>query len=420
MTLTVGRATFDNPPEQADLQGDRLTLSGRLQPAEADTDLLRVTRQQLLGYLGNTDEDVVPLTFDDDPTLDGFYRVSDASCANARAVDLSGVLAWSASLERVAGGYSSAIVEVIAEAFVMTNAHSVTNPTGFWGPPSAAKQIMFETPALVSTPTGEDGAIPRFSITGAFSETAQVFVEAVDYYRGSSRIETSFDAGVTWYPMVGAQIPVLDPLYLRLTNGLVRLTIAPDPAGNDRGIVTVEVYDGAAAAWESEHELKFRIGPTSANIIGEYFQPQVLRNSSELCIVRLRARRNDAGGIATLTNTQGFIDFALRRGANFISGTTNSRLAATQYVQIATAGACSTFTGGIELTSADSDSNKWTLTSPVSITQDTTNRLISSTSGQTFPFAVGLSGPSNIGGQGADLRDAYFLNVADRQRVVAQ
>ena len=102
MTLTIGRAAVDNP-EKVSSSGGRITLEGDIAPANgtdaANVDEFLARRQQLVAMVDNPDMDVWPVTWSEDDTLDGFYRVRRAEVDPASVYLATGSAAtgWSSN-----------------------------------------------------------------------------------------------------------------------------------------------------------------------------------------------------------------------------------------------------------------------------------------------------------------------------------
>ena len=123
MTLTIGRAAVDNP-EKVSSSGGRITLEGDIAPANgtdaANVDEFLARRQQLVAMVDNPDMDVWPVTWSEDDTLNGFYRVRRAEVDPASVYLATGVGRYRVELERPTG-LVSPLVECTTLALVMDN-----------------------------------------------------------------------------------------------------------------------------------------------------------------------------------------------------------------------------------------------------------------------------------------------------------
>ena len=89
---------------------DRVSVSGDIKAAtEAEA---YAYRQQLLGYGPDADEPFVAVVWDEDPTVDGFYRVLKSSVDAVVSHAFQGRLGFSLSLERVRN-FASSLQEIV-------------------------------------------------------------------------------------------------------------------------------------------------------------------------------------------------------------------------------------------------------------------------------------------------------------------
>src|SRR5690606_29861849 len=109
----------------------------------------RVLRDQLLGCVGNLDEEAVPVLYDIDRRYEGFARVLDAGVTIDRDHLFAGHIPFFVRLERVAGG-GGVLVESRFSGPVRPNNHSITSSDvhGYHGVPFPI--LSYSHPATTS------------------------------------------------------------------------------------------------------------------------------------------------------------------------------------------------------------------------------------------------------------------------------
>lgn len=320
MTLTIGRAAVDNP-EKVSSSGGRITLEGDIAPANgtdaANVDEFLARRQQLVAMVDNPDMDVWPVTWTEDDTLDGFYRVRRAEVDPASVYLATGVGRYRVELERPVG-LVSPLVECSTVSLVMTNAAGVTASTAksIWAAPGEADAVESPTkaatyPTDTRTPDG-DAAVKLFRVAAGLS-SGTFLIDPADFWAASARVEVTFDAGTTWYEVPGRSLPLTASNW-RLSNGLVRIT----PSAT--GIVDVSFFNGSgwSAAQPVNLEMRYPASPTY-NYRFNYdtiVSAVAIRNSPEACTLRLTIRPSSliSGSNSWMVHAYSTFEMTLRRG----------------------------------------------------------------------------------------------------------
>jgi hypothetical protein len=122
MALKIGRAglTLTLPePQSWDESGGVVALRGSILNAAAPTDALRL-RDQLLGYVNNGDEQVVPVIVDGETRLTGYYKVLGMHILTDPTAIANGYLPFTATLQPVQG-FSQPMMESILTDAPLTN-----------------------------------------------------------------------------------------------------------------------------------------------------------------------------------------------------------------------------------------------------------------------------------------------------------
>ena len=423
-TFRVGRAGFDmtlSPPASWDMAGDVVSFNGEIHTSTlADA---QAQRQQLLGHMDNPEEPVVPITWSDDTTVDGFYTVRDVKVTTVRMSLTTYWFLFSVTAERVAG-YQSPLFETVITGALRVNAASITSTNArpwigmAWDEYAAGYTVLPYVAAINGNARSfaDEGnqiyPIYTPSLGQLYGRHIVLPGSAASWYNGSVKIR----AGAGHRVMVGRQIPS-DPYGWQMSNGLVRVTPV-----NVSGYMhfDIEWADAAGGTWETAQ--RFKVGTYSAGIFDPLTTPPtsvtVLRNSPEECVIRFQTGAA-IGSIGTL-------DLSLRRGSRYLTGSfiaPAGSFAGPFAVGRSSSEAGTSLTGGLRATSNDAGGNRYVLGSAKAITSETTKGIIYlTTNGTSLDFMIG----SEIGGSGATTTDAaqdliyqYMGAVHERRMPVA-
>lgn len=411
MSVTIGRASLDDLYDLR-VRGNRVSF--RTDIEGADVYEMKALRQQLAGLADNRDETVVPFTWSEDATLDGFYRVVGTSIGSSDVMLSTGfVPEVDVELEQIPG-FANPWFEVTTQSVVRTNGHSVTTPSGV-----VAHSIVENTythdlrPSLTSASSssllhadGGTNAITIYKATAPVALTSYRFsVLPAAFYYASCRLELSI--GGTWYPMVGRQIP--EGYQWRISNGIVRLTAASGAAADG----TFEAWDNTTEAWESQdvaHWTTSALGPRIGlpTVTGQPPRVSVLRNSPEQVAVRAAGNNYE-------------MDYSIQRGARHVSASFTSATAATYGAGFGAASiaASTSFTGGIARTSNDANGNRMIFGTAAAASYSTTNGaawLSSAATSGSMWWGIDLAGA----GVTTVRRDEFMAVASMCQRVVVR
>ena len=396
--------------------GDELTLVCDL-PAATVADQV-VLRDQFNGYDLNPDEPVVPITSVNVPSLDGFYRVQEVNVDDRVGTFIEG---GEGSLVTVVArkvpGFTAPLFEVLCSGSDRTNAHGLTGNGWVAIPGDSVSR---------SLPTATAATVTTIGSSVFYAEADALYSGTVTY---AAPTGNHYDGGAALYVddnvVTGRQ--ALNGTTWEVSNGLVRVK----PASNANQI-TVGVRNSGATAY---HDKDYRFGyyTTEALELGYdgstrngWQDPIVLRNSPECVAIRTYMSVSglyqfDGGGSVTAPASSMYLDLTVRRGAFWIDGrlvlddgagtTTNLGVwrSATE--------AGTSITGGIEATSADADTNKFRIYTPITRTADTTYGGLYATSARSdLAFAIG----NNRAFSTFTVANSYFAAMNHRQRIVSR
>lgn len=424
MSMTIGRAAIADDPWAGTLRARGNRVSFRSELGAASVDEAKARMQQLLGLVGNADEEVVPFTWSEDATFDGFYRVTDVQFDWTAATLNTGWCPFSIDMERVAGGFAKPRFETVATTVVRTNSHSITAPAGImyaFYTPTAYDTDRSTIPAGVggggATLTTDEGSVTVGYWSVASTYTWRRFVKPADFYKGGVRLEVKY--GSTWYPVHGLHIPSATAGDWRISNGYCRV-YPTSASGNGR--FTIETYRSGswvgrefAVAWYDDTGAGWGYGTTftATGDSNGFITPSVLINSPKLVVVRC--------AVGPYTTT-----FSLRAADTWVEVTSNDASSSADSLHLglkcSSTVASTTFTGGLRATSNDANGLRYLISSTEAVTADTTNgRLyldtdtVSSTTWQiTADYQVGVTTSAT------GVRDLFMQARSERERVVAR
>lgn len=239
-------------------------------------------RWQLQGYKGK----IVGVTWDDDPMVDGIYRLDDVSVSPIQNYLATGRMSANVVLKRMPDLMEASYVSVkragsapfvyFADALHGKWASSVYQvPDDFHVDDNGG--FAMDGSTVNGTPDG----IPVDLINGSktvstASEKVQVIQGCVPSLLELGRATIEVDGGDGWWLLTGETIP--EGYDVRFGNGRVRLTIV-----QGRSYFLMELYSGTD--WEKCG--RFSLGPASA---GAVYNSQILR--------RFVVNRNDRAQVA--------------------------------------------------------------------------------------------------------------------------
>lgn len=411
--------------------GDQLSVSGDLLlgavSAANRPGVGAAVRDRLMSLTANKDEMVVPVTWSEDPTVDGFYEPLSVSFSPSSLFAVEGTGSWQIELRRFGGG-SLPQVEVYGTHTARSNSHSITTTTLNGSNdyrricvPAAAIDYWHGSQATAETRSTASGDLYCWYFGNTPISVASTFTVApADYYDGACEIRTTYGAAASQL-VLGRYAPRLFD-GMTLSNGLVRVFLHPsiDTA------FEVEVFDGSdwenlisGTGWRIEHDYG---GGSTQQWDLSIAQVQILRNSPERCTIRLLV------SVGTAQFGRVWIDLTVRRGDPFVLGTVRSdtmgSLGGVVALEPTTSTISTALTGAIRASTTDlPEANRalWGIANGSPSNNLTTGRIVQ-TSGQTVtPFMVGVEfGGSSSSGieDDQDVVYQWYDTKSERQRLV--
>lgn len=324
--FTLGRIGLDadiNDVSMWDSAGETVTVAFSTPMIAEGGSLARSNayRQMLLGYAESPDQRFVPLTWADDPTADGYYRVRSVSVSPDPDLALDALYYYTATLERVQGYGMPAIqttylFKAKANFYNAGGSAFLALPSGDFRAPwhytyEPEDGTYTNQPNQCSMAVSDQlGAVDNVLAqasggSGPSSGELSLWVRAINpdaYYVGAARIE------VGGYPVEGRQVPRNWEHNWRISNGSVELKMHADGIANDEAIFQMSGWSGGA--WNDPIPVTL-LGDGSFTTPRDPFRSPttmtILKNTAEEVIVRFAL-------LVPNRRWPMFFDITLRRG----------------------------------------------------------------------------------------------------------
>lgn len=381
MSLKIGRAT-DFPltamRESLTFDGTRMQISGRL-PLSNVIDA-KTARMQYLGLLDSRSEKYVPIIFDEDPRLSGFWAPVSIDVDIDRGGLARGYfpyrMSFDAHPQRAMPMFESQIIGALrpyraSDWDVDLGAggsylwHAVPAASRHYEVNGVAPQINRATGATSNqrkTATGNLWFVKSGIVNGSI---ARWFAVPANHYDGAATIYCQ-DENNAWRTITGREIPLGWEDQWRISNGLIRATYSATV-----GYIDIEVWDANSASWESLNSWAVTSDSTNFRLMQGWQSLTVVQNTPERVVIRLSTTFLTSATDEILNPVT--LDLTLRRGARMVeivaSGSAlrawgvkrSAASAATQ--QGGTTDASGTTAYGMTQTAADGSGNKWDVVS---------------------------------------------------------
>ena len=399
-TLTIGRVGVDLDLDPAGIQ--KTTQRGREVVAiTGEVSLTDSNQSKALAHkierLPTTEELLVPLTFSGEPTLDGYYRVTDA-ILNTVIGSANGFYPFSCQLERI-GSEGRVEIESVISSAERTNDFGGITPVPILGVPTQADAWRYRDGSAIPTSfTRTFGGGNVRMLSGYTVGKVPVWsIAASAFYNRACYVKVDDGSTTNKEVVIGRDIPN-KPTDFEIGNDGLRVTY-----NGSNCQLKVEFYDGTD--WRS-HPIELYSG--GATIAAPAYI-SVLMNTAATCGIRLVVPLAGSTGAVT-------VDIWVRRGARFIEVVYSRDRAATLKVRNVNVEAGTAITAGQRATANDGNTNRYVFSCPLSHTLDATNGGLQIASVTELPFMFGLE----VGGTGAasgdaatDLVDQYFQAITE-------
>jgi hypothetical protein len=346
----------------------------------------RSLARQLVGYVDNPDEPIVPVIWSDDSGYTGFYRFMGAE-VSADAVNYPGHQQFRVTLERVPS-CALPMTELRTYSQVRSNSYtySTTSAASFVAVPISTTNWDFVFEGMhrfqAKTSTGDVLHYGLSSVGQGPSEFANarigMNIAPADWY--TAGCEVTFDgvhqAG-RWATTTSNWV---------LSNGMVR--VRPTTVAASNGALQIECWD-STNAWRA---VPFIVHNSTTPIAVDPDSCTITRNGPETASVRVTANATPAAVGGLTGGARYTLDLTVRRGTPYIEGVITAWGGAQWGLGRYAAEAATLVSGGIIATSS-ATGTRWVVGMPYAFHQSLTSGwVVSSTTRSTVPFMVAVFG----------------------------
>lgn len=337
-TVSVGRMVMREDWQVSEDSQRAISISGQESVPRLSGTQVTEQREDLLSMTGQ----IVPIVFTTKTSLNGFYRIDDAS---GDYIDWSSTLrtfAWNLSVTRLGSESEVDIESRLSGSITRANNFSVTGERAH--APAIGHNAYWSDATVSSAVTraAEDGSIKLYRGLGA-SVSPRWAITPAAYPGGRVRVLASGRerAGMMFK---------CDPNAWELSNGLVR--VKPN--------VKLEVSAYTGGSWKP----KLWDTLNAATTLFPFDYAVILDNRYESGTIRLTK---------SLTTGRVYVDLTLRRGFRFVEVVMQAEFGATlKVVRTTTEAGTNALGGTVVATSNDADGNKYIVGSARTFTPDTT------------------------------------------------
>jgi len=356
MTVQIGRLTLPDNPAISHTPGG-ISLSVRFAGASLAATVAIAAE---LGRYCAAEGSVIPVTWDGDAVVDGFYRIAGGTVSWQSMVN-EGYATAAFQLEHV-GTESSVQWQAVLDGGDLTNDHGFSSGSGLVSPPRTHEGYWPMASGTKVTRAGSAGTIyPVIDV--AVADHPRWYTTPAGFYTGGCQVK------VGGYIRVGTIVPN-DPTDFEISNELVRIT------DGGSGTLDVEHYDGTD--WRS---IVWTPRVAGAAIGADWERITVVRNDAERVVVRFDRRRGSLVGLITMY-------VGLRRGSRNVDGVIyNDRAATSIGLQSGVAGVTTATPTGSMRQSGTTDGHRWLVGSEITTTITTASGRIELT-GARLPFII--------------------------------
>jgi hypothetical protein len=443
MTLSIGRfghPTYGGVPQalvdvdELTQSGDTITIKGVFYaPTTIEAAAMRA---QLLGYVNNPDEPVVPVISSADLDLTGFWTVQYATVDTGIISLVEPVWPFTVQMTRALNSSQPLFESTLANVAV-PNSGGVAGTAYFWAAPySAFREAILATTGTQLTdlklrPTANGNVVTEWAGTSSNPTVIRWWVPPADWFIGACALEWNYggtggSAGAYWLPIVGEDIPAGDfsttpAPWFRISNGAVRLTHDPNST-----LLECEWWNGTT--WVAfDFIMDFWTGSAFPGVPRQavrWHRPRVLRVCPEFVSIRVLVEVSIPGANYAMPV---YVDASIRRGQRHIDLSFSHPLNITGTVRLGVNPAATavqvTAPGQVGIAANAAVSGvKWVIGSTVAYTADLANGKINTntaTTGSRFMIGAEILGiDTNIAA--VDQVRQWLYHTSERVAVVGR
>ena len=343
MTITIGRFGIDIKAGEVasfDVSGAMCSLSGVT--AYSTWEEALALRQQLSGYVDSPDESFVPVTWDEDPSVDGYYRIIGATVDARAGLAWQGIVEFSITLERVRG-FAAPLIEAVCLGKLRTNGLGLTARATISVPTSVRSYVEYST---ANGYLAQSADVQRLGVAGSVSVilpyadafVGQYYLAPKNFYDAAATLRVGDRLRVA----VGRQIGNA-PANWEISNDLLQVR----PAAGAGLALQFRMWD--VSMWSPWERLELKTTNINDSVRVAMSAPHtitVLSNSPEAVTIRLMSTSTVVGN----DNLGAFLlDLTLRRGSRSVSAVVSGVLSSWFALVVPRAGGAA-LTGGFSKT----------------------------------------------------------------------
>lgn len=390
-----------------DEQGDRITVTGQT-PHGSVPDALTL-RQQLMGYVDSADETFVPVTWADQPQVNGYYRVVSADISPNPRAAFAGVYDFRVDLARVQG-FTAPLIESVILGKLRTTTLSLTQRRTQSVPAGSRSYVEFypDTGSLIPRAlsvrrAGESSVLNVFSGAGDVM-VGQFYLPPVKFYEGAATVTMGGRV------VAGRQVQNT-PSDWMIGNDIMQV----EPVPGEDFAIRIRMWN--VNAWSTWQTITFKWENPAVNPRKRLKFPHtitIMANSPEAATVRLLTTTGAASGGDYSPIS---VDFTIRRGSRTVAVYLRSVFEGEFAAEIAGFTSPTAITGGFSKTTSGITTLIGSAVTLGIDSSDVYSNQDQITAVDKFAFGVGLTNSLETA---QTLLNEYFWAASEKQSVVAR
>ena len=408
--LTIGRFGINIRVDDVtgwDESGDRITITGQTPHGSVPNAL--TLRQQLMGYVDSADETFVPVTWADQPEVNGYYRVVSADVSPNPRGAFAGVYDFRVDLARVQGA-AAPLIESVILGKLRTTTLPLTQRRAQSVPAGSRSYVEFYPDtgglaprALSVRRAGESSVLNVFSGAGDVM-VGQFYLPPVKFYEGAATVV------VGGRVVAGRQVQNT-PSDWMLGNDIIQV----EPVTGEDFAIRIRMWN--FGAWSTWQTITFKWENPAVNPRKRLKFPHtitVMSNSPEAATVRLLTTTGAASGGDYSPVS---VDLTIRRGSRTVAVYLRSVFTGEFAAEIAGFTSPTAITGGFSKTTSGITTFIGSAVTLGIDSSDVYSNQDAITAVDKFAFGVGLTNSLETA---QDMLNEYFWAASEKQTVVAR